>query len=101
MRRFLKWLVRLLVVGVVAVAAAFVWFVLMPANSIPALEPVDEYVWLDQGWGAGQNAALRQRYYYTAQGTSMPQGASAGGSEERRVGKECVTTCRSRWSPYH
>ena len=23
------------------------------------------------------------------------------GSEERRVGKECLTQCRSRWSPYH
>src|SRR3546814_13220750 len=22
-------------------------------------------------------------------------------SEERRVGKECVSTCRSRWSPYY
>ena len=22
-------------------------------------------------------------------------------SEERRVGKECSRTCRSRWSPYH
>ena len=22
-------------------------------------------------------------------------------SEERRVGKECVSECRSRWSPYH
>src|SRR3546814_12567323 len=22
-------------------------------------------------------------------------------SDERRVGKECVSTCRSRWSPYH
>src|SRR3546814_15625576 len=22
-------------------------------------------------------------------------------SEERRVGKECVSTCRTRWSPYH
>src|SRR3546814_1050734 len=32
-------------------------------------------------------------------------GWSLGGlvarSEERRVGKECVSTCRSRWSPYH
>src|SRR3546814_3595496 len=27
--------------------------------------------------------------------------AVAGRSEERRVGKECVSTCRSRWSPYH
>src|SRR3546814_2167363 len=25
----------------------------------------------------------------------------AVGSEERRVGKECVSTCRYRWSPYH
>src|SRR3546814_18381060 len=24
-----------------------------------------------------------------------------GRSEERRVGKECVSTCRSRWSTYH
>ena len=23
------------------------------------------------------------------------------GSEERRVGKECPSKCRSRWSPYH
>src|SRR3546814_14768112 len=26
---------------------------------------------------------------------------SAGRSEERREGKECGSTCRSRWSPYH
>src|SRR3546814_19963544 len=26
---------------------------------------------------------------------------SAGRSEERRVGKACVSSCRSRWSPYH
>src|SRR3546814_11760832 len=25
----------------------------------------------------------------------------ASRSEERRVGKACVSTCRSRWSPYH
>src|SRR3546814_12094311 len=28
-------------------------------------------------------------------------GGGLGRSEERRVGKECVSTCRSRWSPYH
>src|SRR3546814_15340088 len=27
-------------------------------------------------------------------------GRKRGRSEERRVGKECVSTCRSRWSPY-
>ena len=26
---------------------------------------------------------------------------SLGRSEERRVGKECLRLCRSRWSPYH
>src|SRR3546814_5341397 len=38
-----------------------------------------------------------------------PAGSPGGGgcrdrtgrSEERRVGNECVSTCRSRWSPYH
>src|SRR3546814_13434526 len=30
-----------------------------------------------------------------------PRGRVLGRSEERRVGKECVSTCRSRWSPYH
>src|SRR3546814_4465702 len=29
------------------------------------------------------------------------RGAGFLRSEERRVGKECVSTCRSRWSPYH
>src|SRR3546814_16464028 len=29
------------------------------------------------------------------------RGAHAPRSAERRVGKECVSTCRSRWSPYH
>src|SRR3546814_19070297 len=27
--------------------------------------------------------------------------SAAGRSEERRIGKECVSTCRSRWSPYN
>src|SRR3546814_9325756 len=34
--------------------------------------------------------------------TLMPQtGSFTRRSEERRVGKECVSTCRSRWSPNH
>src|SRR3546814_10978422 len=35
-----------------------------------------------------------------ADGLAALRGAAAR-SEERRVGKECVSTCRSRWSPYH
>src|SRR3546814_5956047 len=30
-----------------------------------------------------------------------PNAAGLTRSEERRVGKECVSTCRSRWSRYH
>src|SRR3546814_18794984 len=35
---------------------------------------------------------------YSAIGTCF---RAAARSEERRVGKECVSTCRSRWSAYH
>src|SRR3546814_14941059 len=50
-------------------------------------------------------------YDYETPGQSAPLSAPGTGcatfiicyrrSEERRVGKECVGTCRSRWSPYH
>src|SRR3546814_3482991 len=33
--------------------------------------------------------------------TSLDPSERVQRSEERRVGKECVSTCRSRWSPYH
>src|SRR3546814_1687877 len=41
----------------------------------------------------------------SAEGRDKMHKAAASGdltrSEERRDGKECVSTCRSRWSPYH
>src|SRR3546814_13919348 len=36
-----------------------------------------------------------------AYGPEALQGFEQQRSEERRVGKECVSTCRSRWSPHH
>src|SRR3546814_20076027 len=33
--------------------------------------------------------------------TALERMPAFGRSEERRVGNECVSTCRSRWSPYH
>src|SRR3546814_13480375 len=42
-------------------------------------------------WGVGA---------YFSKAFAMPN-AYLARSEERRVGKECVSTCRSRWSPYH
>src|SRR3546814_6029239 len=38
---------------------------------------------------------------WTMVGSDAGSVSAEGGSEERRVGKECVSTCRSRWSPYH
>ena len=49
-------------------------------------------VQLSQGKGLGlADMLIRQ----------LSNGASGAGSEERRVGKECLSVCRSRWSPYH
>src|SRR3546814_3980236 len=46
--------------------------------------------------GEGARALLR-----VVAGEDRGADASVVRSEERRVGKECVSTCRSRWSPYH
>src|SRR3546814_18036250 len=54
----------------------------------PAIRaPVPRYATASRRWGSGSFAPGRR-----CCGTR---------SEERRVGKECVSTCRSRWSPYH
>ena len=51
-------------------------------------------VTLTQTGPAGFQVAWIPFYYST-------DGDATGRSEERRVGKECHLTCRSRWSPYH
>src|SRR3546814_19187958 len=50
----------------------------------------------------GKDTILLGTYNYMGM-TFDPDVVQAGKdrSEERRVGKECVSTCRSRWSPYH
>ena len=42
-----------------------------------------------------------QQYYVDRIDPVKMLNAALAGSEERRVGKECVRLCRSRWSPYH
>src|SRR3546814_13981685 len=44
---------------------------------------------------------LRLADYFVIAGTTTIVAMGVARSEERRVGKECVSTCRSRWSPYH
>ena len=46
----------------------------------------------------GQPGAFVQS---TTPGQAIPIIRGLKGSEERRVGKECLSVCRSRWSPYH
>src|SRR3546814_2764498 len=52
------------------------------------------------------NLVLRD-FFVKSRGELVKRLGSADGvveglrSEERRVGNECVSTCRSRWSPYH
>src|SRR3546814_16937738 len=50
-----------------------------------------EYVWN----AVAQVEAMAERRY------GVPSTEEQRRSEERRVGKECVSTCRSRWSPEH
>ena len=44
---------------------------------------------------------LYEAYALTANNRVELLIAQARRSEERRVGKECLRLCRSRWSPYH
>src|SRR3546814_6038453 len=48
----------------------------------------------------GKKLKMLCRHLMTHYGIT-PDEYRAKRSEERRVGKECVSTCRSRWSPYH
>jgi cytochrome c5 len=84
LRTFLRWAIALALFVFALAFVAFYIFVIYPAGHIPALEKVDTIVYLDQGWGTTADSPERQAYYYTPQGTSMPQGA-------------LVTPLRYRW----
>src|SRR3546814_5790005 len=48
-----------------------------------------------------ESLVARQQAGVDVEHPVLPSGDEIARSEERRVGKECVSTCRSRWSPYH
>src|SRR3546814_15803416 len=54
----------------------------------------------DRGTSAGTTGSC-QTFSGPANGSTVNNMQTVYRSEERRVGKECVSTCRSRWSPYH
>ena len=53
----------------------------------------DHDLWIDVDTG--------EQWYDNSKGQMGTATTAGGRSEERRVGKECLTQCRSRWSPYH
>src|SRR3546814_16541796 len=56
---------------------------------------------LSQHGIAGRREATGRGVFFAAREcTNVPEDMKKR-SEERSVGKECVSTCRSRWSPYH
>src|SRR3546814_12226918 len=60
-------------------------------SRVPASHPFNPF---------GVTIGIDYRFKNTGLFTSYAQSHYRGRSEERRVGKECVNTCRSRWSPY-
>src|SRR3546814_19622238 len=49
----------------------------------------------------GDTLRVRTEVISKRESTSRPDAGLVERSEERRVGTGCVSTCRSRWSPYH
>src|SRR3546814_17451608 len=69
-----------------------------PSIPAPAMYPLGDAVAdIDAVGGEDDVAGPLQRF----QAPDRSKELHAIRSEERRVGKECVSTCRSRWSPYH
>src|SRR3546814_16304934 len=54
-----------------------------------------------QPGGRAQRAGRRRRPGAAARRAEIDRPEGQCRSAERRVGQECVSTCRSRWSPYH
>src|SRR3546814_6086009 len=92
----------------------------MDPLQVLAAEPWTDYGLIDSGHGRKLERYGRFRFIrpeaqalwapampdWQADGEFIGGSDDEGGgrwhrSEERRVGKECVSTCRSRWSPYH
>src|SRR3546814_11775743 len=78
-----------------------------PRPEMALIDPADHYPAAARA--AGEEGIVHMRLAIDAEGKVTDCTVTASSlsktldarSEERRVGKECVSTCRSRWSPYH
>src|SRR3546814_2046377 len=71
--------------------------------ALPISPPCDPELPGNQACGGDQAGEIKhpQMKALAEQGHGQQKSAKNHRSEESRVGKECVSTCRSRWSPYH
>ena len=76
-----------------AALAAFILVAPAHAETPPTLSPSTIYRHASLIDGTGE--PLRRDMAVVVKGERIVR------SEERRVGKECLSVCRSRWSPYH
>src|SRR3546814_2700964 len=75
----------------------------LPICLVPAMFAGLAYAFIVAVW-IGRKERRRLGWTPIAKDTvseALPLPLIESRSEERRVGKECVSTCRSRWSPYH
>src|SRR3546814_5055260 len=79
--------------------AEIVFGMAVPHSGMLGQAPED---WLTNGERDRKNPELHYRNRtWTYPELEKEREAAFERSEERRVGKECVSTCRYRWSPYH
>src|SRR3546814_11510420 len=81
----------------VVASAAFECVVAVTADQDVAARPGHHRFGID-AFGNGRDDAAAKQIAHPVDSSDTGVGER---SEERRVGKECVSTCRSRWSPYH
>ena len=71
--RLFKGFVYVLLALIVLAVGLTLFLVTYPSSKVPDFQPVDQHVYLSQGWGwtGGQNEPLRQFFYYTPQGAGL------------------------------
>src|SRR3546814_3924971 len=70
--------------------------------ALPIYRWVTRFLPLDKTAATKVLTRLRRQWFAKRKSiTAILREVLTNRSEERRVGKECVSTCRSRWSPYH
>ena len=91
--------------SVIDASADTVWARVRDFNALPLWHPLIADSRIENNQPADRIGCIR--HFHTRDGGLIRERLLAlsdydySRSEERRVGKECIPPCRSRWSPYH